>query len=364
LPFLPGDFGGEVRFTDDGRVSVYDAIGFTTGHKNPRDVWKSLTESHTEVVGKADNFQFPGQGQRPTPVASLQVFLEILVTLPGKIAAAVREQAVGTLIRAMQGDPSLAQEIIERIHHPHDLESLEGFMRIKRTQGEPLVGSLDSPLSKSDLTKDIKSGYGWKNKVATMVDLLVKLATYAGEMVIERDIPCRSLDEAGKSKSRRIPLSIKVLKNLKVLHIFHFDTTYIDDADVSEICQVRAYPELALRDEKGRGIECVVTHLVSPGGITVAGVERLKEMQTLFDDKYSGRIRLSAMRLSELVWEFMYPTIQERYRDERGKFGSLHLGEVKKVCNALCQNHVDKPAIGKPLQPQQLSLLGELLSDI
>lgn len=121
LPFLPGDFGGEVRFTDDGRVSVYDAIGFTTGHKNPRDVWKSLTESHTEVVGKADNFQFPGQGQRPTPVASLQVFLEILVTLPGKIAAAVREQAVGTLVRAMQGDPSLAQEIIERIHRPHDL---------------------------------------------------------------------------------------------------------------------------------------------------------------------------------------------------------------------------------------------------
>jgi hypothetical protein len=366
LPFLPGDFGGEVRFTDDGRVSVYDAIGFTTGHKNPRQVWNDLIERDPLFVQKTDKYKFPGRGgaARPTPVASLQVFLEILVTLPGKIAAAVREQAVSTLIRAMQGDPSLAQEIIERIHRPHDLVGLEGFIRIKRTQSEPLIGSLDAPLSKSDLTKAIKTGYGWRNKVSTMVDLLVKLATYAGEMVIERDIPCRSLDEAGKSKSRRIPLSIKVLKNLSVLHIFHFDTTYIDDADVSEICQVRAYPELALRDEKGRGIECVVTHLVSPGGITVAGVERLKEMQTLFDDKYSGRIRLSAMRLSELVWEFMYPTIQERYRDERGKFGSLHLGEVKKVCNALCQNHVDKPAIGKPLQPQQLSLLGELLSDI
>lgn len=129
LPFLPGDFGGEVRFTDDGRVSVYDAIGFTTGHANPRQAWNDLIERVPEVVQKVDNFQFPGRGQRLTPVASLQVFLEILVTLPGKIAAAVREQAVGTLIRAMQGDPSLAQEIIERIHRPHDLAGLEGFIR-------------------------------------------------------------------------------------------------------------------------------------------------------------------------------------------------------------------------------------------
>lgn len=52
--FLPEDFEGNVRFTDDGRVSVYDAIGFTTGHKNPRQVWNDLVERDSLFVQKTD----------------------------------------------------------------------------------------------------------------------------------------------------------------------------------------------------------------------------------------------------------------------------------------------------------------------
>jgi KilA-N domain len=366
VSFLPEDFEGKVRFTDDGRVSIYDAIGFTTGHGNPRQAWNVLVERVPEVVQKTDNFQFPGRGQRPTPIATLKSFLEILVLLPGKVAATVREKAVDTLVRAMNGDPSLAQEIIERIHDPRELASLENFIQLKQVPLEPEPGSISVPLTQAHLKKDkdIKTGFGWKNRVTEMVDLLTKLATYAGDMVIERDIPCRSFDETSKVKSRRIPLSIKVLKNLSVLHIFHFEATYIDEADVAEICQVRSYPELALQARQGDGVECVVAHLVSPGGITTAGVKRLQEMQRSFDASHPGRIRLNAMRLSELVWEFMYPTIQERYRDERGKFGSLHLGKVKQVCNELCQETREKPATVKQPVSGQLSLFGELLSGV
>lgn len=80
------DFNQNVRITPDGRVSVYDAIGYVTGHSNPRDVWSELIIRIPEVVGFSDNFQFEGQGQRLTPVATVEVFLEILTTLPGRIA--------------------------------------------------------------------------------------------------------------------------------------------------------------------------------------------------------------------------------------------------------------------------------------
>ena len=48
---------------------MFDMIRVLGGQKNPRDAWNRLTETHPEVVGKCDNLQFPGAGQRETPVA-------------------------------------------------------------------------------------------------------------------------------------------------------------------------------------------------------------------------------------------------------------------------------------------------------
>lgn len=76
FPINIDDFNGEVRFTPDGRVSVYDAIAFVTGSKNPYSDWKRLQESYPEVLAKCEDFKFPGKGQRLTPVANLQVFTE------------------------------------------------------------------------------------------------------------------------------------------------------------------------------------------------------------------------------------------------------------------------------------------------
>lgn len=39
------------------------------GKKNLHDTWAQIVETHPEVVGKCDNLQFPGAGQRETPVA-------------------------------------------------------------------------------------------------------------------------------------------------------------------------------------------------------------------------------------------------------------------------------------------------------
>lgn len=84
---------GDIRVTDDDRFSVFDTVEVIGGKKNPRDAWKSITENYPEVVGKTDNFQFPGQGQRETPVATTENIFYIIGLLPGSVGQMYREDA-------------------------------------------------------------------------------------------------------------------------------------------------------------------------------------------------------------------------------------------------------------------------------
>lgn len=100
---------GFIRETEDGRYSVYDTIEVLAGKKNPRDAWKSLYEQYPEVVGKIDNFQFPGAGQRPTPVANKQNILYIIGLLPGAVGKAYREDAAAAMLEKLEGKAAEAQ---------------------------------------------------------------------------------------------------------------------------------------------------------------------------------------------------------------------------------------------------------------
>ena len=363
------DFPGEVRVTPDGRVSVYDSIGYTTGQKNPRDVWNELTDKFPEVVGKTDNFQFSGKGQRETPVATLEVFLEILVLLPGRVAATVREKAVKTLVRAMQGDLTLVEEILDRIQDSSGLVDLEKLVRLRReraySNGIP-GGLLSNPLKEGDITPEIRNGYGWKNKAPEMINLLVNLAVYVSGMVTERDLFHKAYGgSTSKTKNRIIPLSLRTLDNISVLHIYDFINNYVDDQDVVEIFKTKAYPEIVYRDSKQKGIKAVVAHLVSPGGITQLGAERLAECQFDLDKKYGGFIKLDSMTLDELVWGEMYPAIEEKYRDDSGKLASHQLNrKIKAICKKLCPGFSSLKTItpNKEFSSKQLNFLSELMT--
>jgi hypothetical protein len=105
----------KVRVTPDKKaVSIFDLIVVATGDPNPRTTWKRIQESYPEVVARCYNFKFQGKGQRETPVANKEVVVEILLVLPGQKAAQFREGAAKILIRYLEGDLSLAEEIIER----------------------------------------------------------------------------------------------------------------------------------------------------------------------------------------------------------------------------------------------------------
>lgn len=98
-----------IRITKDKRASVLDLIA-ANGYKQPRNAWARLQVDHPKLCSKMDNFQFPGQGQRLTPVASKEVVLQLLMVLHGENADDFRQWAATVLIERLEEEkrPELA----------------------------------------------------------------------------------------------------------------------------------------------------------------------------------------------------------------------------------------------------------------
>ena len=104
---------GQIRKTseDPPRVSVYDLIRCITGLANPHNAWAALQNNHPEVLHRLENRQFPGSGQRETPVVDARGAVEIIMLLPGRAAAEFRKEAAGVIVRFLGGDLSLVEEV-------------------------------------------------------------------------------------------------------------------------------------------------------------------------------------------------------------------------------------------------------------
>tara|TARA_R110002110_G_scaffold406959_1_gene627473 strand:- start:320 stop:1075 length:756 start_codon:yes stop_codon:yes gene_type:complete len=125
---------GQIRVTSNGQPSVFDMIKTLGGKKNPRDCWASIVECHPEVVGKTDNFRFPGPGQRETPVAKTKEdVLYILGLLPGTAGRSYREQAAKLFTAFLDNPSSVAAAAIERMTEDEQ-ERLEARLKGKRTR--------------------------------------------------------------------------------------------------------------------------------------------------------------------------------------------------------------------------------------
>ena len=74
-------------------------------------VFHRLKEGHPEFLTFCKNFQFEGQGQRPTPVVDARGLVTLLNLLPGHKAAAFRAKSADIIVRYLGGDPTLIAEI-------------------------------------------------------------------------------------------------------------------------------------------------------------------------------------------------------------------------------------------------------------
>lgn len=106
--------GHKLRVTEDKkRISVFDIIA-ATGDKNAHKTWERVTESFPEVLANCQNWKFPGVRQRETPTVDKRGLYHLLFVLPGKRIAPFRVWAATTLDRVIEGDISLAEEIVAR----------------------------------------------------------------------------------------------------------------------------------------------------------------------------------------------------------------------------------------------------------
>ena len=108
------------------RVSVYDVIeAITSQDGNQAGLsFRRLAERFPEVQSICVNFKFPGQGQRPTPVADARGITEVIMLLPGRAAAHFRKTCADVVVRYLGGDPRIVEEVAAiRLAQEHNLEN-------------------------------------------------------------------------------------------------------------------------------------------------------------------------------------------------------------------------------------------------
>lgn len=195
-----------IRKTDEipPRVSVYDLIPLFTGAVNPRMTWRDLTER----LGNSIEFsmhQFPGAGQRCTPVVDAQGVVKMVNNLSGPRAAYCRDACADIVVRYLEGDESLVQEIREnrvRMAHNSVLASIPHKPVKKKKDG--VVYTVTTPLCEW-----VKIGM-WTGRLERLV---VRYRTIYGCMIELTTFPsedCRGLESQVHSKLKAYRISGEV----------------------------------------------------------------------------------------------------------------------------------------------------------
>lgn len=153
--------GNTVRKTTDTppKVSVYDLIAAVTGQTDaaPRVIFLRLKNEHPEVVTLCNNFKFPGQGQRLTPVTCARGVVSIINLLPGPKAAQFRAASADLMVRFMGGDESL----ITQIQRNAELQQQIPSNHPQRLFGEDVEARSKYTASKSTLQLETSSLIGF-----------------------------------------------------------------------------------------------------------------------------------------------------------------------------------------------------------
>jgi hypothetical protein len=95
---------------------------------------RGLSRAYPEVLAKCENFQFPGRGQRRTPVTDRKGWAQILALLPGVVGQAYRASAADLVIRYLDADVTIAESIVDRTNDEEGLNHLEVRIKSRRTR--------------------------------------------------------------------------------------------------------------------------------------------------------------------------------------------------------------------------------------
>lgn len=134
---------GKIRISPKGEGSVFDLIQVVGGQKNPHQTWKNLSKQFPEVLQKAYYLQFPGAGQRETPVMDKEGLLELIGLLPGAVGNAYRQGAAKLVLGLLENPAELAKVSIDRIDDQKELEDVAAIAHRKYLEKyHPLMNEL------------------------------------------------------------------------------------------------------------------------------------------------------------------------------------------------------------------------------
>ena len=123
-----------VRITEDKKlISVFDFIQIAGCQTQPDKTWKRMLHEHEseEVSTFCTNIQFPGRGQKSTPVTTVEGLVKIMMWLPGEFAKNFRTLYAEIIVRYLGGDTTMINEILainqahienpDRMHFIHNM---------------------------------------------------------------------------------------------------------------------------------------------------------------------------------------------------------------------------------------------------
>ena len=106
------------------RLSIIDVLQICTGHSPCvcSNTVARLQEQYDGLSDKITEFQFPGARQRKTPITCMEGITQIIMLLPGKAVGRVRKDAAPVLVRYLEGDLTLVDEIAQNHLHQQEMD--------------------------------------------------------------------------------------------------------------------------------------------------------------------------------------------------------------------------------------------------
>ena len=131
-----------IRKTEDGRISVFDALK-ASGAVNPRVTFKRLKDEYPDSVTGCYAIKLHRvdgkMSAQATPVTNAAGWRAILTVLPGIIGDCYRAAANDLVTQALKGDVELADSILARQDDPAKLEWVA--KRTKARAGAKRIGA-------------------------------------------------------------------------------------------------------------------------------------------------------------------------------------------------------------------------------
>lgn len=187
---------GEIRVTPDERYSVFDVIEVIGGKKNPWDAWISLSSQFTEVLGKVEDFKFPGRGQRQTPVTNKEGLLYILGLLPGAVGRTYREGAAKLMLAKIEGrSDEFVQKSDKLALSPAPKEIAEAIASVF------CLGTVDPNLVQGLIANEISNAYPALKPHMEAAKKLLPLPVEQ-ELLTVTDLAKKYIQQTGKTLSK------------------------------------------------------------------------------------------------------------------------------------------------------------------